>query len=63
LESFTVLRENNLALLKAVPRKLWDNYGVHSERGNETVAHVARMVAGHDVNHLLQVEKILRGQR
>lgn len=63
LESFRILRENNIALLKAVPRKLWDNYGVHQERGNESVAHVARMVAGHDVNHIQQVEKILRDQR
>jgi uncharacterized damage-inducible protein DinB len=61
LESFRLLRENNIALLKAVPRKLWDNYGVHSERGKESVAHIARMVAGHDVNHLQQVERVLRG--
>jgi hypothetical protein len=60
LESFRILRGNNIALLKTVPRKLWDNYGVHSERGNESVAHIARLVAGHDVNHLQQVERILR---
>ena len=63
LESFRIVRENNIALLKTVPRKLWDNYGVHSERGNESVAHVARMVAGHDLNHLEQVERILRNKR
>src|SRR6267142_2271543 len=43
LESFRILRETNITLLKTVPRKLWDNYGVHSERGNESVAHIARM--------------------
>jgi len=63
LESFRILRENNIALLKTVPRKLWDNYGVHSERGNESVAHIARMVAGHDMNHLDQVERILLDKR
>jgi hypothetical protein len=62
LESFRLLRENNIALLKAVPRKLWDNYGVHSERGKESVALIARIVAGHDVNHLQQVERILCGK-
>jgi hypothetical protein len=62
LESFRLLRENNIALLKAVPRKLWDNFGVHSERGKESVAHIARIVAGHDLNHLQQVERILRGK-
>jgi hypothetical protein len=63
LESFRVLRESNLALLKAVPRTTWENYGVHQERGNESVGHLVRMVAGHDLNHLRQVEAILNGTR
>jgi len=63
LESFRVLREVNLALLKAVPRKMWENYGIHQERGNESVQHFVRMVAGHDLNHLRQVEAILNGTR
>ncbi|HKV92789.1 MAG TPA: DinB family protein [Candidatus Angelobacter sp.] len=63
LANFTSLREANLALLKSVPRKLWENYGVHQERGNESVSHVVRMVAGHDINHLLQIEAILKGKR
>ena len=40
LEVFRVLRENNLAMLKALPREIWDNYGMHLERGKET--HLAR---------------------
>jgi hypothetical protein len=63
LASFRVLRENNLALLKGVPRKLWENHGVHQERGNESVAHFVNLVTGHDVNHLRQVEKILKKGR
>jgi hypothetical protein len=62
LATFRTLREANLALLKSVPRKLWDNYGVHQERGNESVSHVVRMVAGHDLNHLRQVERIVKGK-
>jgi len=58
LEVFRVLRENNLAMLKAIPRESWDNYGMHAERGKETIAHLARMFAGHDTNHILQVEAI-----
>jgi hypothetical protein len=58
LEVFRVLRENNLAMLKALPRESWDNYGMHAERGKETIAHLARMFAGHDTNHVLQVEGI-----
>lgn len=60
LESFRVLRNSNLALLKVVSRKLWENYGIHQERGNESVAHMVRMVAGHDLNHLRQIERIVK---
>jgi hypothetical protein len=58
LEVFRVLRENNLAMLKALPRESWENYGMHAERGKETIAHLARMFAGHDTNHVLQIEGI-----
>ena len=58
LEVLRVLRENNLAMLKSLPRESWDNYGIHAERGKETIAHLARMFAGHDTNHILQVERI-----
>jgi hypothetical protein len=58
LEVFLVLRENNLAMLKAIPPESWDNYGEHAERGKETIAHLSRMFAGHDTNHVLQVEGI-----
>ena len=63
LETFRVLRESNIALLKTVSRKLWENYGVHQERGNESVNHMVRMVAGHDLNHLKQIQTIISGRR
>jgi hypothetical protein len=63
LTSYRTLREANVALLKSVPRKLWDNYGIHQERGNESVGHLVKMVAGHDLNHLQQIEKILKPKR
>jgi hypothetical protein len=62
LETFRALRESNLALLKSVPRKLWDNYGIHQERGNESVTHMVRLIAGHDLNHLKQIEAILKSR-
>jgi DinB superfamily len=63
LESFRILRQMNLTLLKAAPRQLWENYGQHQERGNESISHMVRMTAGHDLNHLQQVEGILKGTR
>jgi DinB superfamily len=61
LEVFRVLRENNLLLLKSIPKLLWENYGVHSERGMETVTRITEMVAGHDINHMTQIERIVKG--
>jgi uncharacterized damage-inducible protein DinB len=63
LETFRVLREANLDMLKKIPKQLWENYGEHSERGKETISHVARMFAGHDLNHLGQVEQMAKASR
>ncbi len=60
LETFRVLRENNLAMLKEIPKQTWDNYGMHLERGKESIDHLTRMFAGHDTNHVLQVERIAK---
>jgi len=59
LEVFRVLRENNLAMLKALPAEDWEKFGMHAERGKETITRVVQMFAGHDVNHLRQVEGIV----
>ena len=61
LETFRVLRASNLLLLESIPEKFWENYGMHQERGKETVAHIVSMYAGHDLNHLRQVEAIAKG--
>ena len=63
LETFRVLRESNLTLLKVVRKNLWENYGMHQERGKETITHVVRLNAGHDLNHLRQVESIVKSAR
>jgi len=63
LETFRLLRKNNLDLLQSVPKNLWENYGMHSERGKETIAHIVSMFAGHDLNHLAQIERIAHGSR
>lgn len=62
LERFRVLRESNLALLKSLPRRKWSSYGVHEERGRETIARTVRLYAGHDLNHLQQISRILNSQ-
>ena len=56
---FRVLREANLTLLESLKPEQWKQYGMHSERGKESIEHIVRMFAGHDVNHLQQIEKIV----
>jgi DinB superfamily len=60
LELFRVLRENNLSMLKEIAPEVWDNYGMHLERGKESIAHLSRLFAGHDTNHILQIERIVK---
>jgi hypothetical protein len=59
VELFRVLRESNLALLESLKPEQWKQYGMHSERGQESIEQMARMYAGHDINHLQQIEEIL----
>ena len=59
LEQFGAFRDANLALLKSLTADQWKHYGIHSERGEESIEHIAKMFAGHDINHLQQIERIL----
>jgi hypothetical protein len=36
---------------------------MHSERGEESIERIARMIAGHDINHILQIERILEPKK
>jgi len=58
LNTFRVLRDANLAILRSLPAQAWDNYGMHEQRGKETLSHIVRLYAAHDLNHLAQIEKI-----
>lgn len=59
LEQFRTLREANLALLKSLAPEQWKQHGVHSERGPESLETIVQMFAGHDLNHIGQIERIL----
>ena len=63
VEQFSVVREANLALLKSLTPEQWKQYGMHSERGQETIEQMVRMTAGHDINHVQQIERILSEKR
>jgi hypothetical protein len=58
LEEFAILRRGHLQLLGRVPRDALLRVGVHAERGEESVAHMTRLYAGHDLLHLRQLARI-----
>ena len=63
LDEFSVLRRSNLRLVtRASPEDL-ERVGVHAERGDESVAHMMRLYAGHDLLHLRQIERISQSLR
>ena len=59
LEQQRILREANLAMLKTLTPAQWKQFGMHSERGQESIEKIARMTAGHDLNHIQQIERIV----
>jgi DinB superfamily len=63
LEQFRVLREANLALIKSLAPEQWKQYGMHEERGEETIEDIVSFVAGHDINHAKQIERILAAKQ
>ena len=63
LAQFRALREANLALLKTLTPVQWKQHGMHAERGIETIEHIVGMMAGHDLNHLGQVERIVAAKK
>jgi hypothetical protein len=60
---FGALRRSTLALLKRVDPERLAHAGLHQERGRESVEHLMRMFAGHDLNHLAQIERLLSEAR
>ena len=58
LETFGVLRRDNLRLLDRATKEDLQRVGVHSERGEESADHLRRLYAGHDLLHLRQIERI-----
>ena len=58
LRTFALLRENNLRLVdRATPQDL-ARVGVHSERGEESLEHLVKLYAAHDLLHLRQLDRI-----
>ena len=58
LASFLALRRWNLALLRSLGPADLDREAFHPERGPEKLGTIVRLLAGHDFNHLAQLEQL-----
>jgi uncharacterized damage-inducible protein DinB len=59
LEVYRTVREANLRMLKSLKPEQWKHFGIHAERGEESIERITQMMAGHDLNHLGQIVAIL----
>jgi DinB family protein len=59
LTLYRLLREANLHFLRALTPEQWDSFGIHAERGRITVRDLVTHMAGHDMNHIAQIQKML----
>lgn len=58
LGSFLAVRRWNLALLRRLGREELGRQAIHPDRGPETLETIVRLLAGHDLNHLAQLESL-----
>jgi hypothetical protein len=58
LETFLALRQWNVTLLERVKPEDWERTVTHPERGDLTLRTLVEMTAGHDLNHLAQLETL-----
>ena len=58
LGSYRALRRWNLALVRRLSKADLERRAVHPERGEETLGEIVRLLAGHDLNHLGQLERL-----
>ena len=61
LETFTTMRRWNILFLSSLPRESFAKQMTHPERGAMTLQVVVETMAGHDRNHVKQIERIAGG--
>ena len=60
-QAFQAIRAWNLSLFRLLDKDDLDKAALHPERGPEKAETVIRIMAGHTLHHLAQLEKILAG--
>lgn len=63
VETFRTLRDLNLAVWRRTSPADLERCGRHNERGLESLGVMLRLLAGHDVNHLDQIDRYIQAIR
>jgi uncharacterized damage-inducible protein DinB len=63
VELFSAVRASNLRLVEGLGPEDLARVAVHAERGEESVARMLRLNAGHDLVHRAQLERVLNSAR
>ncbi len=63
LDRLSVLRRSQIRLFRSVPREDFKRTGFHQERGVVTLQEQLETVAGHDLNHLEQIVRLVGWHR
>ena len=58
LAAFNAMREWNLILIRNAPQGAANKTVTHPERGTMTFATITETMAGHDLNHIAQLQKL-----
>lgn len=59
VDTFRVLRKFNLDVWRRIEPAGYERFGLHNERGNETLGMMLRLEAGHDLSHIDQITRYL----
>jgi len=59
LALFAALRRSLVGLLRGLGDAELERYGMHAERGKESIRTMISLYAGHDINHLGQIERLI----
>lgn len=61
LAQLRVMRCANLRLVRSLSDRELDRFGIHEERGEESVRRIVQLIAAHDLVHRRQIERIKGG--
>lgn len=59
LAQLGVLRAANLRVLRQLGPADWERVGMHAERGAESLGHLTKLMAAHDLVHRRQIDRVL----